>query len=193
MYGFASLASIAAGGAELLPPGNRAVPPGVHALVGGRVVVKPGQSLDGATVVIRDGLIQSVGTNLTPPPEARVWDMKGLNIYAGFIDPYVIMGSNAPSASREREDGLRAGKFYGLPVAKTDPGNPGPGSELSAITPERREAEGVSPDPKFLAAMRELGITVRIGAVLHLMGGNAKRLKARLDRGPLERAGPVGD
>lgn len=44
-----------------------------------------------------------------------------------------------------------------------------------------------------MAAMRELRITVRIGAVLHLMSRNVKRLKARFDRAALECAGPVGD
>src|SRR5829696_6912178 len=49
--------------AELLPPGFRPLPLGVHALVGGRVVVKPGEVMEAGTIVIRNGLIQAVGTN----------------------------------------------------------------------------------------------------------------------------------
>jgi imidazolonepropionase-like amidohydrolase len=147
--------------ADILPPGNRAVPLGVHALVGGKVVVKPGQILDAATVVIRDGLIEKVGTNVAVPPDARVWDMKGLTIYAGFIDSYLTLGTNAPApAAGPRRPELTAGRFYGLPVANQDPGNPGPGSELATITPEHRMVEGMAPDTNALQSMREAGFTV---------------------------------
>src|SRR5690349_18248375 len=78
-------------GADFPAPGFRPLPPGTHALVGARVVVKPGQVLDKATVIIRDGLIQSVGANVTIPADARVWDMQGLTIYAGFIDSYLSL------------------------------------------------------------------------------------------------------
>jgi imidazolonepropionase-like amidohydrolase len=158
--GLACLALHGAGRAEILPPGTRAVPPGVHALVGGKVVVKPGQVLEAATVVMRDGLIEAVGTNLVAPPDARVWDMKGLTIYAGFIDPYLSLGSNSPGGTADNKGSdLRAGRFYGLPVAALDPGLPGPGSQLPTVTPEHRMVEGLSPDPKALQTMRELGFT----------------------------------
>jgi imidazolonepropionase-like amidohydrolase len=166
--GLACLALDGAARAEILPPGNRAVPLGVHALVGGKVVVKPGEVLESATVLIRDGLIEKVGTNVTAPADARVWDMKGLTIYAGFIDPYLTLGSNAPgrpatnsdSDSSLRDSSLRAGRFFGLPVAALDPGNPGPGAQLSTVTPEHRMVEGISPDAKALQTLRELGFTV---------------------------------
>src|SRR6476659_3372147 len=61
---------------EILPPGFRPLPTGVHALVGGRVVVKPGEALESGTIVIRDGLIEAVGRDAAVPADARVWDMK---------------------------------------------------------------------------------------------------------------------
>src|SRR4051812_35879394 len=78
---------------ELLPPGFRPLPPGVHALVGGKVFVKPGEAIESATVIIRDGFIEKVGKDLAAPADARVWDMRGMTIYAGFIDPYLKIGS----------------------------------------------------------------------------------------------------
>src|SRR5690348_16842732 len=66
---------------EIVAPGFRPVPPGVHALVGAKVVVKPGETLDSATILIRDGYIEKVGKDITPPADARVWDMKGMTIY----------------------------------------------------------------------------------------------------------------
>jgi len=68
---------------------------GFHALVGARVVTAPGQVLDGATIVIRNGLIQRVGSNMQPPAGARVWDLDGLTIYPGFIDAHADLGMDA--------------------------------------------------------------------------------------------------
>src|SRR5260221_4212975 len=65
---------------ELLPPGFRPVPLGVHALVGAKVIVKPGETLDPATIIIRDGFIQAIGANVAVQSDARVWEMKGLTI-----------------------------------------------------------------------------------------------------------------
>ncbi|MCY4398597.1 MAG: amidohydrolase family protein [Gemmatimonadetes bacterium] len=65
---------------------------GYHALVGARVVTAPGQVLDDATIVVRDGLIQSVGRGDDAPAGARVWDLAGLTVYPGFIDAHADLG-----------------------------------------------------------------------------------------------------
>src|SRR4051794_22597360 len=89
---------------QILPPGFRPLPLGAHALIGGKVIVKPGEEIDSATIVIRDGLIKAVGKELTPPDDARIWDMKGLTIYAGFIDPYLVIGAtNHPVSTTDSE------------------------------------------------------------------------------------------
>lgn len=151
---------------ELLPPGFRPLPLGVHALVGARVVIRPGETLDSATIVIRDGLIQSVGKNVTVPADARVWDLKGATVYAGFIEPYFVQ--NAPGAPVSTSDVmpvnetiLAAGgfKFFGAPGARTDMGNPGPGYPISRITPQVRAIESYSPKANSLTSFRELGFT----------------------------------
>ena len=64
---------------------------GYHALVGARVVTGPGQVMDDATIVIRDGLIQEVGDG-DAPAGARVWDLEGLTVYPGFIDAHADLG-----------------------------------------------------------------------------------------------------
>src|SRR3954470_476473 len=71
-------------GADILPPGFRPLPLGTHALVGGKVIPKPGETLDGGVIVIRDGRIKEVGKGITPPEDARIWDLHGSVIYAGF-------------------------------------------------------------------------------------------------------------
>jgi imidazolonepropionase-like amidohydrolase len=154
---------------ELLPPGFRPQPVGVHALVGGKVVVKPGQVLDSATIIIRDGYIEKVGKNLIVPPEARAWNMQGLTIYAGFIDPYASFAKAAarperpePAPTDNADVDLTAGniKFFGVNPQEHDPGTEGPGYQVTRITPERRAVQTFAPDRKALEAMRELGFTV---------------------------------
>lgn len=65
---------------------------GYHALVGARAVTAPGQTIDNATIVIRNGLIQSVQRGGTPPAGARVWDLTGHTVYPGFIDAHADLG-----------------------------------------------------------------------------------------------------
>ena len=155
--------------AELLPPGFRPLPPGIHALVGGRIVIRPGEILDSGTIVIRDGFIKAVGKEVPVPPDARVWDMKGATIYAGFIEPYLLLNATNPPLSTAdvvpiSSRSLASGgfKFYGAPGAQTDMGHPGPGHELAGITPQFRAVESYSPKDKTLSPLRELGFTTAI-------------------------------
>jgi imidazolonepropionase-like amidohydrolase len=155
-----------AAAAELRPPGFRPLPLGAHALVGGTVVSKPGESLENATILIRDGVIQAVGKDLTAPADARLWDMKGKTIYAGFIDPYVVAdGTNGPISTETSEPlsttefTSRGLSFFGAPGAEPDKGRPGPGYEVAKITPEFRAIREYSPKPKMLESLRELGFT----------------------------------
>ena len=52
-----------------------------HAIVGATVVVSPGQTIEDATVVIRDGVIEAVGPDVPVPANARVHDGEGLTVY----------------------------------------------------------------------------------------------------------------
>ncbi len=157
--------------AELLPPGFRPLPLGVHALVGGRIVVRPGDAIESGTVVIRNGLIEAVGRDVVPPADARIWDMAGTTIYAGFIEPYLVLNAtNAPVSTTDSEPltqaSLTAGgtKFYGVAGAQMDMGNPGPGYAIARITPEFRAVERYSPKESSLEALREAGFTTGLVA-----------------------------
>src|ERR1035438_221925 len=154
---------------EILPPGFRPLPLGVHALVGGRVVTKPGAVLEEGTIIFRDGFIKAVGKEITPPADARVWDMKGTTIYAGFIDPYLVLGgSNSPASTSYVEPASAASltspglRFFGTPGAQTDAGNRGPGAEVARIMPEHRAVRDYSPKDKTLAPLRALGFTAGV-------------------------------
>jgi imidazolonepropionase-like amidohydrolase len=91
-------------------PGAEA--PHVYAIANARIVTAAGAPIDNGTIVFRDGVIEQVGASVTPPPEARVYDGKGLTVYPGLID----MGNSAavsitavPSTTpRTTEDAERA-------------------------------------------------------------------------------------
>ncbi|MBL0937706.1 MAG: amidohydrolase family protein [Gemmatimonadaceae bacterium] len=68
---------------------------GYHALVGARVVTAPGQVLENATIVVQNGVVTAVGASVAPPAGARVWDLKGLTVYPGFIDSHADLGLDA--------------------------------------------------------------------------------------------------
>ena len=76
--------------------------PGVHALVDARIVVAPGRVLENATLVIRDGLIEAVGSGVRVPADARVWSLEGRTIYPGFIDAYASVGMPEGAPQEER-------------------------------------------------------------------------------------------
>lgn len=155
--------------AEILPPGFRPQPVGVHALIGGTVVVKPGDTLADATIIIRDGYLAAVGKNISVPADARVWDSKGLTIYAGFIEPYLPLGqTNQPISTSDTQPinaaSFTAGgvNFFGAPGQRTDAGQRGAGYEVSKVTPEARAVRGYSPDKKVIEPLRELGFTTAV-------------------------------
>ncbi|MEN9734339.1 MAG: hypothetical protein RLZ45_2334, partial [Verrucomicrobiota bacterium] len=170
--GVLGLIGIGQAAEPLQPPGFRPTPPGVHALIGARVYTQPGSVFSNATVVIRDGRIAAVGTEITPPPDARVWNLAGQTVYAGFIDPYLSLSrTNRPVNTRMDEDSSGTGRqaratdggggyrFFGVTGQEIDPGQTGPGANLNTVTPERRTSQSWSPSTKDLEELRELGLT----------------------------------
>ncbi|MEQ8790229.1 MAG: amidohydrolase family protein [Pirellulaceae bacterium] len=70
------------------PEGLRDATPKVFALTRARIVVAPGRVIEQGTIVIRDGVLEAVGANVTPPAEARIIDASGRTIYPGLIDAF---------------------------------------------------------------------------------------------------------
>ena len=151
--------------AELLPPGHRPEAPGTHLLRGGTVIPRPGEKIERGAVLIRNGRIEAVGATVEAPADARVWDMTGLTIYAGFIDPYLTL---APSTNvlgfqsfetHEGEPRASGLNFFGITGQEKDPGRPGPGYHLAQVTPERKMAESYTYSSNATKTLRELGFT----------------------------------
>lgn len=56
--------------------------------------------MENAMLVVRDGVIISVGANASAPTDAIVYDMAGKTIYPGFIDIYSHYGTPAPAKAK---------------------------------------------------------------------------------------------
>ena len=61
-----------------------------HAIVGASVVTAPGERLEQATIVISDGTIEAVGSDVEAPPDARVASPE-----------YPLLSRKSPSATSE--------------------------------------------------------------------------------------------
>lgn len=77
-------------------------PPTVHAFTNATILVAPGEVLQNATLVIRNGVVESVGRRVSPPADARIWDMTGHTLTPGFIDPYTEIGQQNPREELDR-------------------------------------------------------------------------------------------
>lgn len=76
---------------------------GTYAITNADIVTVSGPTISNATVVIRDGLIESIGKDAKVPADAKVLDGKGLTIYPGFIDANTNLG--IPKATPSAQSG----------------------------------------------------------------------------------------
>ncbi len=83
------------------PPvnGMRPSDPARHALVGATVIVAPGQTLEKATVLVKDGVIEAVGADIAVPAGYRVHDLAGKTVLAAFIEPALVVDSAVQHAA----------------------------------------------------------------------------------------------
>lgn len=70
------------------PNGMSPATPSRHLITNATVHTKPGTVLEDTDILIVDGTIAAIGTDIEPGA-AQVWDIDGAHIYPGFIDPYI--------------------------------------------------------------------------------------------------------
>lgn len=156
----------------------RADVPHVYAIKGARIVPVAGAPIANGTIVIRNGVIESVGT-ADAPADARVIDGAGLTVYPGLID----MGSSAgvdqqnpqaPPTMRTTEDSERW-------------------KRSQILRPDNDVAASLRADAPELARLANGGIT----SVLATPGGSVVKGRSALVNvtGPIDEPpiGTVGD
>jgi len=82
--------------------------PGVYAITGGTIHPVSGPEITNGAVIIRDGLIESVGAAQAIPLDATIIDVKGGHIYPGLIDAQTSLGFPSATATRRRGGGAGA-------------------------------------------------------------------------------------
>jgi imidazolonepropionase-like amidohydrolase len=77
-----------------------------------RIVTVSGPDIENGTVVIRDGKIEAVGTNVSVPAGAQTIDGHGLSVYPGMIDAGTNMGLvEVPQGANGTVDLSEVGEF----------------------------------------------------------------------------------
>ncbi len=105
------------------------------------VVKQPGITLSGQDIIIKDGFISDIGSNLKIPFDAQLIMADSMFVYAAFIDAY----SNTGIVKPEQKDRPK------IP----DPGNPP--NDLAGITPQYIANESYKPSEKAVIDMRTAG------------------------------------
>lgn len=125
-----------------LPPVTR-----TYVLKNATIITQPGQQIESGMIIIRNGLIEGVGTDLAIPADAQVLDADSMYVYPGFIDGLSNTGIPRPKDEDEQGRGERA----------KDPGNPP--NDRAGITPEARVRDQLNPKDRSVEQMRKLGFT----------------------------------
>jgi len=87
-------------------------PRGTIAIRNARIVTVSGPDIENGTVVIRDGKIEAVGTNVSVPAGAQTIDGRGLSVYPGMIDAGTNMGLvEVPQGANGTVDLSEVGEF----------------------------------------------------------------------------------
>jgi hypothetical protein len=167
--------------------------PAVIAIRNAKIVPVAGPVIDKGTVVVRNGLIESVGANATVPPEAVVVDGEGLTVYPGLIDALSTVGmpGGAPAAAATTGRGGRnaaatpatMAATAAAPVARSN----GP-EDRPQTTSWLLAADELMPTDHRIETVRSGGVTTAITFPTRgIFGGQG----AVIDLAAAERPGPM--
>lgn len=133
----------------------------VYAFTNATIYLSPDKKMDQATLIIREGRVESVGKNGDIPKGAIVTDLKGKYIYPAFIDLFSNYGINSKGNKNEGGDGR--------PQMETK--TEGAYAWNQTLKPEYVAARDFVNNPDAAKALRESGF----GAVLtHRFDGMAR-------------------
>ncbi len=116
-----------------------------------------------ADILLADGKIAAIGTDLTAPADVAVFDADGLEVYPGFVDAHTHIGLDG----------------YGIGYEGCDY------NEMNDIwTPQLRAIDGINPRDPSLADARRAGVTcVCTGpGSANVLGGTFLAMKTVGDR-----------
>ncbi|HXZ13960.1 MAG TPA: amidohydrolase family protein [Candidatus Sulfotelmatobacter sp.] len=102
-----------------VPPLRAQTTPGVYAITNAKIYTLAGPPIEKGIVIIRDGKIAAVGTNVEIPEGARIVQAAGMELYPGLFDPVTQIGLTEIGAVSATNDTNELGKFNPEIVAAT--------------------------------------------------------------------------
>lgn len=135
-----------------------------YAITNARIVVGAGPVIERGTVVIRNGLIASIGPNVAVPADARVINGTGLTVYPGFIDSNTTFAIPTPTPA-STSGAASANPFAAFLGPRTLPSAVSPNStQPPGLQPEILAADIIRPGGEQIEAARSAGITAALSA-----------------------------
>lgn len=143
-----------------------------YAITNVNIIQGPGRKIEMGALLIKNGIIQNVGKNVTIPSDAIVIKADSMYVYAGFIDGYSHTGVTKP-------------KEEGRGERPKDPGNPEPSA--AGVTPQNDVRTTLNPAEKSIEDLRAIGFTTAqvvpyggmlpgSAAIIQLHGNSANEL-----------------
>jgi imidazolonepropionase-like amidohydrolase len=178
--------------------------PSVIAIRNAKIVTVSGPVIAKGTVVVRNGLIESVGESATVPAEAVVVDGEGMTVYPGLIDALSTVGipGAAPAAATALTAG-RGGRGTTQTTPNTTPAPTAPTPQTRSMGPEDRPqttswlqaADEIQATDRRIETVRGAGITTAVVFPTRgIFGGQGSiiDLIASEKPGPMVVESPVG-
>ena len=115
-----------------------------YAIKNATIIQAPGKTIQNGTVLIENGIIKAVGSNVNIPADTWIVDADSMFVYAGFISGLSNIGVEKPKEEDEDDDRKLTGN---------------PTYERAGITPGRSARTMLSPTEKSIKDFRGLGFT----------------------------------
>ncbi len=132
------------------------------AITNGKVVTVTGETYEKGTVLVENGKIAAVGTDIAVPADAEVINAEGMWVTPGLIDAHThISNFNEP---------------------RTNPGPPLDGNEMSdPVTPQVRAFDAVNPHDYAIDVVRQAGFSTVciLPGSANVIGGTGTVIKLR--------------
>lgn len=154
--------------------------PSTIAIRNARIVTASGPVIEKGSILVRNGLIEAVGDNISIPPSAWTIEGEGLTVYPGLIDALSTWGVTDSGTSTPNRSATTAAA--GAPAAP--PATPRGPEDRPRTNSWVKAADQASPADRRIESARNAGFTTAVtfprngifagqGAVLNLGGNKA--------------------
>ncbi len=127
---------------------------GVYAIKAGHIVTVSGATIENGTILIRNGLIEAVGTQVVIPPDAEIVLADTMYVYPGLIDAHTSLALVKPKKEEEGGQGQRQ-RSQTPPSSVAKPADDLLKSHIQAV-------DMLNPKDSKISKYRELGITTAL-------------------------------